>query len=156
MPCFYKFIVTDTAAFLSNPERVVKVLQMCGEVMQDTECGDDIRSGAVKILEVLLTQCQGRLDQYVPDCVDLLMRYFAQPEEHFEEFQAQLAVVSTFELFTLLYSLFRRCLPLSFVLRSCSCLQSASWSLIVSEIWPGCLIASSSSTSISTEFMTVL
>ena len=60
--------------------------------MQDTECGDDIRAGAVKILEVLLTQCQGRLDQYIGDIVVLLMHYFAQPEEDFEEFQAQLAV----------------------------------------------------------------
>jgi len=92
MPCFYKFIVIDTDAFLANSERVRKLLNMCGHVMYDTDCGDDIRAGSVKILEVLLTQCQGRLDAYFSDIITLLMQYFAQSQEHFEEFEAQLAV----------------------------------------------------------------
>jgi len=92
MPCFYRFIIVDTDAFLSKPERVVKLLKMCGHVMGDVECGDDIRAGAVKILEVMLTQCQGRLDQYIGEIIVLLMRYFAQSDEDVDEFKTQLAV----------------------------------------------------------------
>lgn len=93
-PCLFKYIIVDTDAFLAKPERVVKLLHMCSHVMRDTECGDDIRAGAVKILEVMITQCQGRLNQYIGDIIALLMQYFSQPQEDFDEFETQLAIVS--------------------------------------------------------------
>lgn len=79
---------------MASPERLRRLLHMCGHVMNDKDCGDDIRAGAVKILEVMLTQCQGRLDQYIGDIIALLMQYFAQSSDGFEEFETQLAVVS--------------------------------------------------------------
>lgn len=93
MPCFYRFITVDTDAFLADQERVRKMLNMCSQVMHDKGCGDDIRAGAAKILEVMLTQCQGRLDNYVGDIVTLLMQYLSQSQS-FEEFEIQLVVVS--------------------------------------------------------------
>jgi hypothetical protein len=75
--------------------------------MQDTECGDDIRAGAVKILEVLLTQCQGRLDNYIGDIIVLLMQYFAQSQENFEEFETQVAVVRNFVIVLLSFVLLK-------------------------------------------------
>jgi hypothetical protein len=92
MPCFYKFITINTDAFLSNAERPRKMLQMCNHVMNDVECGDDIRAGAVKILEILLLHCHGRLDHYIADITVLLMQHFAALPGDFGDFETQLAV----------------------------------------------------------------
>ena len=63
MSCYHKFVVTDTEAFLSNADRPRKLLVTCKNVLQDVEAGHDIRINAAKLLEVVLLQCPGRLDE---------------------------------------------------------------------------------------------
>ncbi|KAI6191273.1 D-Importin 7/RanBP7 [Aphelenchoides bicaudatus] len=72
-------LLTQTPSWqIQNVPR--KLLHMCSHVMNDKDCGDDIRAGAVKILE------------YMGDIILLLMQFFAQASEGFEEFESQLVV----------------------------------------------------------------
>ncbi|KAI6243880.1 D-Importin 7/RanBP7 [Aphelenchoides fujianensis] len=92
MACFHKFVVTDTSAFLSSPERVRKMLAMCEQVLKEKDAGDDIRVAAAKMLEVMLVQCVGHLNEYVAHIIVLVMGFFAEIQGSFDEFECQLAV----------------------------------------------------------------
>ncbi|KAI6210536.1 D-Importin 7/RanBP7 [Aphelenchoides besseyi] len=92
LSCFHKFIVIDTEAFTSNPERIRKMLWMCETVLNDKDAGNDIRVGAVKILEVLLLQCPDRLNDQYSHIIMLLMEPFIQEEAEYDELRCQIAI----------------------------------------------------------------
>ncbi|XP_044268843.1 importin-7 [Tribolium madens] len=70
MPALHNYITIDTPAFLSNEQRLLAIYNMCKEVLNN-DCGEDAESHAVKLLEVILLQCQGKVDQAVPMLVEL-------------------------------------------------------------------------------------
>lgn len=70
MPALHNYITIDTAAFLSDEQRLLAVYNMCKEVFGN-DCGEDAESHAAKLLEVVLLQCQGKVDQAAPMLVEL-------------------------------------------------------------------------------------
>ncbi|KAI6227069.1 D-Importin 7/RanBP7 [Aphelenchoides besseyi] len=92
LSCFHKFIVIDTEAFTSNPERIRKMLWMCETVLNDKDAGNDIRVGAVKMLEVLLLQCPDCLNEQYSHIIILIMEPFVQEEAEYDELHCQIAI----------------------------------------------------------------
>lgn len=70
MPALHNYITIDTANFLSNEQRLIAIYNMCKEVLNN-DCGEDAESHAAKLLEVVLLQCHGKVDQAAPMFVEL-------------------------------------------------------------------------------------
>lgn len=73
MPALHNYITVDTPAFLSNPEHIQVIYNMCKQVMS-AEIGEDAECHAAKLLEVILLQCPGQVDQVVPLFVELVLQ----------------------------------------------------------------------------------
>lgn len=70
MPTIHNYITVDTDAFLSDEKRLLAVYNMCKEIFTK-DCGEDPESHAAKLLEVMLLQCRGRIDNAAPILVEL-------------------------------------------------------------------------------------
>lgn len=70
MPALHNYITVDTDGFLANEQRLLAIYNMCKEILS-RDCGEDPESHAVKLLEVVLLQCRGRIDNAVPLLVEL-------------------------------------------------------------------------------------
>jgi len=65
MPCLHNFLVNDTETFLSNPRHLEILYSMCYKVLM-SDCGEDPESHAAKLLECIIIQCRGRIDDVMP------------------------------------------------------------------------------------------
>lgn len=96
LPALHTYLVVDTEAFLSAPERSQWLLEMCEKTMQDldSEGGEEDHVHAAKLLECFMLQCQGRVDQYILPIMQLVMNRFQHKfEESLESLRPQLLVV---------------------------------------------------------------
>ncbi|OWF54942.1 importin-7-like [Mizuhopecten yessoensis] len=73
MPALHNYITVDTPAFLSNPENIQIIYNMCKAVMS-ADIGEDAECHAAKLLEVVLLQCPGQVDLVVPSFVELALQ----------------------------------------------------------------------------------
>ncbi|KAH8248010.1 hypothetical protein KR032_010984, partial [Drosophila birchii] len=61
MPALHNYVTVDTPSFLSNPNRLYAIIDMCQTVL--TSCpGDNPEWYAAKLMEVLILQCKGQID----------------------------------------------------------------------------------------------
>ncbi|XP_064603784.1 importin-7-like [Liolophura sinensis] len=72
MPALHNYVTVDTPAFLSNPENLQIIYNMCKTVLT-ADVGEDAECHAAKLLEVVLLQCKGHVDQVVPSFVELAL-----------------------------------------------------------------------------------
>ncbi|XP_074661019.1 importin-7-like [Tubulanus polymorphus] len=63
MPALHNYVTVDTAAFLTS-ERLGKVYNMCNAILT-RESGEDAECHAAKLLEVILLQCKGHIEDNV-------------------------------------------------------------------------------------------
>lgn len=73
MPALHNFVTVDTPAFVSNENHLLAVFNMCKAVLTQGP-GEDTECYAVKLLEVVLLQCKGVIDQCVPSFVGLAVK----------------------------------------------------------------------------------
>lgn len=62
MPVLHNYITVDTNGFLSNENYLLAIFNMCKTVLT-VEMGEDPECHAAKLLEVIILQCKGRIDQ---------------------------------------------------------------------------------------------
>lgn len=62
MPLLHNYITVDTNGFLSNENYLLAMYNMCKTVLT-VEMGEDPECHAAKLLEVIVLQCKGRIDQ---------------------------------------------------------------------------------------------
>lgn len=72
MPALHNYITVDTPTFLSNPRHVEIIYNMCKQVLS-ADIGEDAECHAAKLLEVILLQCHGQVDQIVRPFVELVL-----------------------------------------------------------------------------------
>jgi hypothetical protein len=72
MGVIYNYMRVDTDVFLSNPKHLEIVVTMCKKVLT-TGCGEDVQTNACKLLEVVVIQCQGRIDAYIPSIMEVCL-----------------------------------------------------------------------------------
>lgn len=73
MPMLHNYITVDTNAFLSNENYLLAIFNMCKTVLT-VEMGEDPECHAAKLLEVIILQCKGRIDQCIPPFVELVLQ----------------------------------------------------------------------------------
>ncbi|XP_055373392.1 importin-7 [Condylostylus longicornis] len=80
MPALHNYVTVDTPAFLSNPNRLLAMFDMCKTMLErnvgkdaDELEGEDPECHAAKLLEVIILQCRGQIDSVIPMFVDLAL-----------------------------------------------------------------------------------
>lgn len=69
MSVVFNYIRVDNEGFLSNPKHVEIVIAMAKTMLTD-DPGEDPQTYACKLLEVMLLECKGRIDQYIPSVLE--------------------------------------------------------------------------------------
>ncbi|XP_066600372.1 importin-7 [Prorops nasuta] len=72
MPALHNYITVDTPAFLSNENHILAMFNMCKAVLTG-DAGEDPECHAAKLLEVIILQCKGHIDQCIPSLVQLVL-----------------------------------------------------------------------------------
>ena len=72
MPALHNYVTVDTDAFVSNPDYLLALFNMCKAILTG-DSGEDAECHAAKLLEVILLQCKGRVDQCIPSFVELVL-----------------------------------------------------------------------------------
>ncbi|XP_055947486.1 importin-7-like [Argiope bruennichi] len=72
MPALHNFVRVDTQAFVSNQNHLLAIYNMCKAVLNG-EAGEDAECHAAKLLEVVILQCKGMIDQCIPSFVELVL-----------------------------------------------------------------------------------
>ncbi|XP_068617369.1 importin-7 [Battus philenor] len=72
MPVFHNYITVDTNAFLSNENHILAMFNMAKAVL-NSEAEDESEIYAAKLLEVMVLQCSGKIDNCLPSFVELVL-----------------------------------------------------------------------------------
>ena len=74
MPVLHNYITVDTQTFLSSPDYMMAMYNMC-KTMLEGDPGEDPECHAAKLLEVIIIQCKGmNIDQAIPIFVELVLK----------------------------------------------------------------------------------
>lgn len=88
MPALHNYVTVDTPAFLSNENHVLAMFNMCKAILNRNsdpsikeavvevltgDSGEDPECHAAKLLEVIILQCKGHIDQCIPSFVELVL-----------------------------------------------------------------------------------
>ncbi|KAK7477196.1 hypothetical protein BaRGS_00031581 [Batillaria attramentaria] len=73
MPALHNYVTVDTDAFLSKPQNMEIIYDMCKTVLTG-DVGEDAEVHAAKLMEVVLLQCSGKVDPVLPSFVELALQ----------------------------------------------------------------------------------
>merc|ERR1719348_2542871 len=74
MPALHNYITVDTPTFLTSPDYMMAMYNMC-KTMLEGDPGEDPECHAAKLLEVIILQCKGmNIDQAIPIFVELVLK----------------------------------------------------------------------------------
>ncbi|XP_050360804.1 importin-7 [Nymphalis io] len=72
MPVLHNYITVDTNAFLSNENHILAMFNMVKAVL-NSDAEDESEVYAAKLLEVIVLQCSGKIDNCLPSFVELVL-----------------------------------------------------------------------------------
>ncbi|XP_038216767.1 importin-7 isoform X1 [Zerene cesonia] len=72
MPVLHNYITVDTNAFLSNENHILAMFNMVKAVL-NSDAEDESEVYAAKLLEVMVLQCSGKIDNCLPSFVELVL-----------------------------------------------------------------------------------
>ena len=111
VPVLHLYVVTDTESFLARPERLNAIIDMCKSILdvsnlhflksifplQNPDVGDEDQLHAAKMLEILLLQCHGMVNDAIPAILLIALERLTKPfEEGLSELQHMLLLVCFF------------------------------------------------------------
>lgn len=74
MPSLHNFVTVDPPAFLSDRNRLLAVYDMCKKILTTPEAGEDAEAHAAKLLEVIIIQFKGQIDDCIYPFVELVVQ----------------------------------------------------------------------------------
>ncbi|CAK1554699.1 unnamed protein product [Leptosia nina] len=72
MPVLYNYVIVDTNAFLSNENHILAMFNMAKTIL-NSDAEDESEVYAAKLLEVMVLQCSGKIDNCLPSFVELVL-----------------------------------------------------------------------------------
>lgn len=72
MPALHNYVTVDTQSFLSNENHILAMFNMCKTILTG-DAGEDPECHAAKLLEVIILQCKGHIDQAIPPMVQIVL-----------------------------------------------------------------------------------
>lgn len=73
MPSLHNYITVDTPAFLSNQNHLLAMFNMSKSILSSNSTTEEAECNAAKLLEVIILQCKGRIDECIPSFVELAL-----------------------------------------------------------------------------------
>jgi len=74
MPALHNYVTVDPEAFISDPERIQIIFDMCKKIFSDdVDAGDEAECHAGKLLEVIVLQYRGRIDPLLSPITELVL-----------------------------------------------------------------------------------
>ncbi|THD23781.1 Ran-binding protein 7 [Fasciola hepatica] len=78
MPCLHNYMTVDRSAFIADPKHVEVIAAVCSQVLQSDE-DETAQMYAAKLLEVLLIDYRGQINQYAPKFIELALTRLTKP-----------------------------------------------------------------------------
>lgn len=101
VPALHLYVVTDTESFLARPERLNAIIDMCKSILDNPEAGDEDQLHAAKMLEILLLQCNGMINEAIPAILLIALERLTKPfEDGITELKHMLLLVVIAALYT--------------------------------------------------------
>lgn len=97
MPCLYTYLTVDTPAFMSDPNRLSLMLEMCRKTLQDA--GEESHLYTAKLFEVLMLHCPGQVDHCFQAILQLSLTCYGTLNEDMglkDDLRSQLLIVIFF------------------------------------------------------------
>ncbi|VBB27537.1 unnamed protein product [Acanthocheilonema viteae] len=92
MPVLHSYLTVDTDGFLARPERLRAFVEIAVNMFsEDMEETDQVH--AAKLLECLILECQGKINNLVPDLIQLILTRLHQPIEDCKTLKPALLLV---------------------------------------------------------------
>ncbi|KAF7231887.1 hypothetical protein EG68_10914 [Paragonimus skrjabini miyazakii] len=79
MPCLHNFITVDRPSFISDNKHVETIATMCSQILQAEESDETVQMHAAKLLEVLLLDYRGQINQYAPKFIEFALTRLTRP-----------------------------------------------------------------------------
>ncbi|KAF8565251.1 hypothetical protein P879_02198 [Paragonimus westermani] len=79
MPCLHNFITVDRPSFISDSKHVETIATMCSQILQTEESDENVQMHAAKLLEVLLLDYRGQINQYAPKFIEFALTRLTRP-----------------------------------------------------------------------------
>ena len=73
MPALHNFITVDPVTFVSNQNHILAIYNMCKSILSNADVGEDAQTHAAKLLECLLLQFRGQIDQCIQPVLELVL-----------------------------------------------------------------------------------
>lgn len=84
MPVLNNYVQVDTKSFLADPKRIECILKMIKQVLDAQIDDDESESHAAKLLEIIVLQCHGQIDNVLPSIVQLVFERLSKEVESTE------------------------------------------------------------------------
>lgn len=94
MPVLHLYLTVGTEQLLAVPERTQWLLEMCEKTLADDEADEDTHAHAAKLFEVFILQCSGRVDNFIPAILQLVLNRLQKNVK--DELRAQLLIVNKY------------------------------------------------------------
>ncbi|VDN58592.1 unnamed protein product [Dracunculus medinensis] len=76
MPVLHSYLTVDTDSFLARPDRVTILLDIAVAALDDPSMEEPVH--AAKLLECLILQCQGRINNLIPNIMQIIVNKLSQ------------------------------------------------------------------------------
>lgn len=73
MPALHNFMTVDPVTFVSNQNHILAIYNMCKSILNNNDVGEDAQTHAAKLLECLILQFKGQIDQCIQPVVELVL-----------------------------------------------------------------------------------
>ncbi|XP_022160682.1 importin-7 isoform X3 [Myzus persicae] len=73
MPCLHNYVTIGMETLIANQNFMLIIFNMCKTVLS-SESGEEAECHAGKLLEVIILQCKGRIDQCIPSIVEVVLQ----------------------------------------------------------------------------------
>ncbi|KAL4091262.1 hypothetical protein QTP88_025979 [Uroleucon formosanum] len=73
MPCLHNYVTVGMKTLIENQNYMLIIFNMCKTVLS-SQCTEDAECHAAKLLEVLILQCKGRIDNCIPSIVEIVLQ----------------------------------------------------------------------------------
>jgi len=80
LPCFDNYISRDANTIISNPQLLNMLIDMTSTIIQGNESGEVEKSNACKLIEVMLLNMTGQIDQLIPGFIESNLAVFQEAE----------------------------------------------------------------------------
>lgn len=113
MSALHNFIIVDPEAFISNPNRVMALVEMCKFVL-NSDVIEDVHANVMKIIECFILQFREKVENFIPLFIEIVVARFMKDfkTEELQTMCMQVMIVVFYFNHDLLFQILEKLQPL--------------------------------------------